>query len=182
MLDESIQKVLCLSTNWNLLFYIKEWNLVIENILTLDELCIVIKNNRNVLSVLSNNFLSNTECIWAAMGNEVSNIKFADDLLKKDSEFALIVLKLHGEALEYLDESIKDNKEIVLEAVKNNYTAFEYCSESLRKDEDFICEAYKLNHNIMHFIDDKTIMQSKRLQDLNIDNKSREDDEDDLPF
>jgi DNA-directed RNA polymerase subunit L len=116
------------------------------------------------------------------MGNEVSNIKFADDLLKKDSEFALIVLKLHGEALEYLDESIKDNKEIVLEAVKNNYTAFEYCSESLRKDEDFICEAYKLNHNIMHFIDDKTIMQSKRLQDLNIDNKSREDDEDDLPF
>ena len=50
------------------------------------------------------------------------------------------------------------------------------------KDEDFICEAYKLNHNIMHFIDDKTIMQSKRLQDLNIDNKSREDDEDDLPF
>lgn len=182
MLDESIQKVLCLSTNWNLLFYIKEWNLVIENILTLDELCIVIKNNRNLLSVLSNNFLSNVECILAAMNNEVSNIKFADDLLKKDSGFALTVLKLYGEALEYLDESIKDNKEIVLEAVKNNYTAFEYCSESLRKNEDFICEAYKLNHNIMHFIDDKTIKQSKRLQDLNIDYKSREDDEDDLPF
>ena len=33
MLDESIQKVLCLSTDWNLLHYIKEWNLFIENIL-----------------------------------------------------------------------------------------------------------------------------------------------------
>lgn len=182
MLDESIQKVLCLSTNWNLLFYIKEWNLVIENILTLDELCIVIKNNRNVLSVLSNNFLSNTECIWAALGNEVSNIKLADDSLKRDRKFAVEVLKLYGEALEYLDESIKENKEIVFEAVKNNYNAFQYCSESLRRDEEFICEVYKLNHNIMHFIDDKTIMQSKRLQDLNIDYKSREDDEDDLPF
>lgn len=164
------------------MFYIKEWNIDIEKILTLDELCIVIKNNRNLLSVLSNNFLSNVECVLAAMNNEVSNIKFADDLLKKDSEFALTVLKLYGEALEYLDESIKDNKEIVLEAIKNNYAAFEYSSESIRRDEEFICEVYKLNHNIMHFIDDKTIKQSKRLKDLYNDYKSREEDEDDLPF
>ena len=182
MIDESIQKVLCLSTNWNLLFYIKEWNLDIENILTLDELCIAIKNNRNLLSILSNNFLSNVECVLAAMNNEVSNIKFADDLLKKDSEFALTVLKLHGEALEYLEESIKDNKEIVLEAIKNNYAAFEYSSESLRRDEEFIIEAYKLNHNIMRFIDDKTLNQYKRLKDLYNDYKSTEEDEDDLPF
>jgi hypothetical protein len=185
MLDESIQKVLCFSTNWNLLFYIKEWNLVVENILTLDEICKVLKTNRNLLSMLSNNLHSNAECLMAALSNDVSNIKYADESLKKDRTFALEVIKSYPETLEYFDDFLKSNKEIVLEAIKNNYLAIQYCSEQLRSNEEFICEAYKLNHNIIRFIDDKTIKQYTCLKDLYNDYKSREDeqeDDDDLPF
>jgi hypothetical protein len=182
--NESIQKALCLSTKWNLLSYIKEWNLVIEKILTLDQLCVVIKNNNNVLSTLSANFLSKAECIMAAIGNDVSNMKFADNSLKKNTEFAIKVLQSHGDALEYFDESIKENKDIVLEAIKNNYYAIKYCSEILRKDPDFICEAYKLNDKIIRFIDVEIINQYQRIEDLNNKYKFREVEDlgDDLPF
>ena len=183
MLDESIQKVLCLSTDWNLLHYIKEWNLFIENILTLGELCNVIKNNRNLLSVLSNNIHSNVECLMAAMSNDVSNIKYADVSLKKDRRFALEVFKSYGEALEHFDESIKANKEIVLEAINNNYLAIKYCSKLLSINEEFILEAYKFNNQIMNYIDAVIIKRYKSLQELYDEYKSNgEEDFNDLPF
>lgn len=183
MLDESIQKVLCLSTDWNLLHYIKEWNLFIENILTLGELCNVIKNNRNLLSILSNNIHSNVECLMAAMSNDVSNIKYADVSLKKDRRFALEVFKSYGEALEHFDESIKANKEIVLEAINNNYLAIKYCSKLLSSNEEFILEAYKFDNQIMNYIDAVIIKRYKSLQELYDEYKSNgEEDFNDLPF
>ena len=120
----------------------------------------------------------------AAIGNDVSNMKFADNSLKKNTEFAIKVLQSHGDALEYFDESIKENKDIVLEAIKNNYYAIKYCSEILRKDPDFICEAYKLNDKIIRFIDVEIINQYQRIEDLNNKYKFREVEDlgDDLPF
>jgi hypothetical protein len=80
---------------------------------------------------------------------------------------------------------LQSDREIVLEAIKIDGSAFQYCTESLKKDEEFICEAYKLNPNIMKYIDTTTINENKRLQELENDYKSREDEhenEDILPF
>ena len=120
MIDKTIQKTLYLRADWNLLHYVKEWNFDIENLLTFEELREVITNNTNILSVLSKNVRLNKDYLMAAMSNSISNINYADDSLKKDSKFALEVVKSHGEALKYFDNSLKANREIVFEAIKNN--------------------------------------------------------------
>lgn len=185
MFDESIQKILCLSSDWNLLQYVIEWNIAIENILTLEELCEVIKKNENLLSVLSNKIRLNRNCVIAAISNDVSNFKYADEPLKKDRKFALELVKSNGRALEYIDDSLKSDKQIVLTAVQESAYIIKYCSDTLLAHEEFICEAYKLNPNIIIYIDTKTINKYKNLQDLYNDYKSRkeeQEDDDDLPF
>jgi hypothetical protein len=185
MFDESIQKVLCLSANWNLLQYIKEWNIAIENILTLEELCEVIKKNGKLLSVLSNKIRLNRDCVIAAISNDSSNLKYADESLKKDMKFALELVKLNGRVLNYIDDSLKSDKQIVLAAVQESAYIIKFCSDSLLADEEFICEAYKRNPEIISYLDPKTINQHKSLQDLYNDYKSREEEQeeqDDLPF
>lgn len=182
MIDKTIQKTLCLKADWNLLHYINEWNFDIESLLTFEELLEVIKNNTNILSVLSNNVHSNKEYLMAAMSNSISNLNYADVSLKKDKQFALEVVKYQGEALKYIDDSLKANREIVLEAIKNNCLAIKFCSESLRNSVDFIIEAYELNPKIMSYIDDNIIKGSKRLQELFQQYESRKEDFNDLPF
>ena len=172
MFDESIQKVLCLSANWDLLYYIKEWNLSIENILTLEELCEVIKKNGKLLSVLSNKIRLNRDCVIAAISNDSSNLKYADESLKKDMKFALELVKLNGRVLNYIDDSLKSDKQIVLAAVQESVYAIKFCSDSLLADEEFICEAYKRNPDIISYLDPKTINQHKSLRELNDDYKS----------
>jgi hypothetical protein len=182
MIDKTIQKTLCLRADWNLLHYVKEWNFDIENLLTFEELREVITNNTNILSVLSKNVRLNKDYLMAAMSNSISNINYADDSLKKDSKFALEVVKSHGEALKYFDNSLKANREIVFEAIKNNCFAIKFCSESLRNNEDFIVDAYEMNPKIMSYIDDKIIKQHERLRDLFQEYASRKEDFNDLPF
>lgn len=182
MIDKTIQKTLCLKADWNLLHYINEWNFDIESLLTFEELLEVIKNNTNILSVLSNNVHSNKEYLMAAMSNSISNLNYAADSLKKDKQFALEVVKYQGEALKYIDDSLKANREIVLEAIKNNFLAIKFCSKSLRNSVDFIIDAYELNPKIMSYIDDNIIKGSKRLQELFQQYESRKEDFNDLPF
>jgi hypothetical protein len=182
MIDKKIQKTLCLRADWNLLHYVKEWNFDIENLLTFEELREVITNNTNILSVLSKNVRLNKDYLMAAMSNSISNINYADDSLKKDSKFALEVVKSHGEALKYFDNSLKANREIVFEAIKNNCFAIKFCSESLRNNEDFIVDVYEMNPKIMSYIDDKIIKQHERLRDLFQEYESRKEDFNDLPF
>jgi hypothetical protein len=182
IIDKTIQKTLCLKADWNLLHYINEWNFDIESLLTFEELLEVIKNNTNILSVLSNNVHSNKEYLMAAMSNSISNLNYAADSLKKDKQFALEVVKYQGEALKYIDDSLKANREIVLEAIKNNFLAIKFCSELLRNSVDFIIEAYELNPKIMSNIDDNIIKGSKRLQELFQQYESRKEDFNDLPF
>lgn len=182
IIDKTIQKTLCLKADWNLLHYINEWNFDIESLLTFEELLEVIKNNTNILSVLSNNVHSNKEYLMAAMSNSISNLNYAADSLKKDKQFALEVVKYQGEALKYIDDSLKANREIVLEAIKNNFLAIKFCSELLRNSVDFIIEAYELNPKIMSYIDDKIIKQHERLRDLFQEYESRKEDFNDLPF
>ena len=182
MIDKIIQKTLCLKADCNLLHYINEWNFDIESLLTFEELLEVIKNNTNILSVLSNNVHSNKEYLMAAMSNSISNLNYADVSLKKDKQFALEVVKYHGEALKYIDDSLKANREIVLEAIKNNFLAIKFCSKSLRNSVDFIIDAYELNPKIMSYIDDNIIKGSKRLQELFQQYESRKEDFNDLPF
>ena len=182
MFDESIQKVLCLSANWNLLQYISEWNIDIEKILTLEQLCEVIKKNGNLLSVLSNKIRLNRECLIAAISNDVSNLKYADASFKKDRKIILDIVKSNGYALQYIDDSLKADKQIVLAAIQECTYAIEYCSDSLLVDEEFICDAYKCNPDIISYIDAKTIKKYKRLQELYNYHKTREEEHDDLPF
>ena len=103
--DESIQKVLCLNSNWNLLCYIKEWNICIENILTLDELYKVIKNNRNLLSVLSNNVHLNVKCLLSSIIEYADNMKYVDDKFINE-EFILEAYKLNPHIMNYIDSKI----------------------------------------------------------------------------
>jgi hypothetical protein len=118
----------------------------------------------------------------AAMSNSISNLNYAADSLKKDKQFALEVVKYHGEALKYIDDSLKANREIVLEAIKNNFLGIKFCTELLRNSVDFIIEAYELNPKIMSYIDDNIIKGSKRLQELFQQYESRKEDFNDLPF
>lgn len=138
MLDKSIQEVLCLATNRNLLHYVKEWNLDVESILNLDELCTVIKNNNNLLSILSNNVHSNVECLFAAISSDSSNIKYVDESNKEYRELALAAVKSDGKALEYICDSFKSDKQIVLSAVKNYGGALKYASASLQNDKEVV--------------------------------------------
>jgi hypothetical protein len=156
MFDEEIQRTLCLNATGNLLQYIKEWVIPIENIISIKHLCPVIENNQDLLSVLSNKVHSNVECLMAAIINDVNNMKYASVDLKNDKSF-------------------------VLEAVKTNGFAFKYCSDSLRNDVEFICELYKINYNIIKEIDPVVIEENEILKNLYIDYKKNQE-QDDLPF
>ena len=128
IIDESIQKALCLSTKWNLLSYIKEWNLDIEKILTLDEMCLVIKNNENILSILTPHFLSNAQCLLAAISNDASNIKYCSETLREDQNFIYEAYKLDHNIMRYIDEEIINQHQ----RIKNLYDEY----KSLAVDEN----------------------------------------------
>lgn len=151
MLDKSIQEVLCKTTNRNLLHYIKEWNLDVEHLLTLDELCELIKNNENLLSVLSNNIHSNVECLFAAISNDSSNIKYVDGSHKEYRRLALAAVKSDGKALEYICDSFKSDKQIVLAAVKNYGGALKYASVSVKSDREIVLVAVQNDGNSLKY-------------------------------
>ena len=93
MFDEEIQRTLCLNATGNLLQYIKEWIIPIENIISIKHLCPVVENNQDLLSVLSNKVHSNAECLMAAIINDVDTMEYASIDLENDKIFVLKLLK-----------------------------------------------------------------------------------------
>jgi hypothetical protein len=57
MFDEEIQRTLCLNATGNLLQYIKEWIIPIENIISIKHLCPVVENYQDLLSELQIKFI-----------------------------------------------------------------------------------------------------------------------------
>lgn len=72
-------------------------------------------------------------------------IKYIDDELKKNKEFALQAIRANSYTLQYFDESIKDDEKIVIEAVKCNGLVLEYASNRLKDNYDIAFEAVKSN-------------------------------------
>jgi predicted RNA-binding protein (virulence factor B family) len=144
-----------------------------------------VKNDGWALKYASEELRSDREIIFEAVKSKGRALEHASEGLKSDREIVLEAVKSYGRALQYASEELRSDREIVLEAIKIDGSAFQYCTESLKKDEEFICEAYKLNLNIMKYMDTTTINENKRLQELENDYKSREDEhenEDDFPF
>jgi predicted RNA-binding protein (virulence factor B family) len=128
---------------------------------------------------------SDREFILEAVKKDAMALEYVSDDLRSDRDIVLAAVKSNGRSLAHASEGLKSDREIVLEAIKIDGSAFQYCTESLKKDEEFICEAYKLNPNIMKYMDTTTINENKRLQELENDYKTREDEhenEDDFPF
>ena len=144
-----------------------------------------LKNDKEVVLVAINNYMSlkfasaslqhDKEVVLLAVKKHGINIKFASAALQNDKEVALVAVKNNGLALRYINKLLKKDKEIVLESInKKRYAkAIVFCSKSLLTNEEFISEAYKLNPNIIKYIEPETINEHKRLQELDIDYKTR---------
>jgi len=144
-----------------------------------------VKCNGFALWSASEELRSDREVVIAAVKSNGWALLMTSEELRSDREIVLEAVKSRGLVLEYVSPDLRSDREIVLEAIKIDGSAFQYCTESLKKDEEFICEAYKLNPNIMKYMDTTTINENKRLQELENDYKTREDEhenEDDFPF
>jgi hypothetical protein len=163
--DKSIQKTLCLypGINFNLLHYIKEWDISIENILNLEQLVHVFKNNVDLFSVCSDKTPFNSNC------------KIAES-----RDIVLEVVRSNGQALKYASELLKADREIVLEAVKNNGLALKYASESLKADRELLKASVKNNEWPLQNANEP-LNVDKDILDLD-ENCGEVGDFDDLPF
>ncbi|MBA3237861.1 MAG: DUF4116 domain-containing protein [Parachlamydiaceae bacterium] len=75
--------------------------------------------------------------------NHDEALKHANEDLKKNKVFVLMVIAQWGWALKYAHEDLKKDKDVVLAAVKLNDRALEYAHEDLKKDKDFVLAAVK---------------------------------------
>jgi hypothetical protein len=163
--DKSIQKTLCLypGINFNLLNYIKEWDISIENILNLEQLTHVFKNNVDLFRVCADKTPFNSNC------------KIAEN-----RDIVLEVVRSKGQALEYASKLLKADREIVLEAVKKNGLALKYASESLKADRELVKESVKNNGWPLQNAKEP-LNVDKDILDLD-ENSGEVGDLDDLPF
>merc|ERR1711907_613503 len=73
----------------------------------------------------------------AAVDNDYRSFFYADDILKDDLEFVLVIVGDHdGRALEFVSPDLKMNKAVVTAAVANNCDALQYASDGMKADEE----------------------------------------------
>jgi len=163
--DKSIQKTLCLfaGLNLNLQHYTKEWDISIENILTLEQLVHVLKNNIDLFRLCADKTPFNSNC-----------------KIGESRDIVLEIVKSKGQALEYASELLKADREIVLEAVKNNGKALQYASETLQADKELVKKSDNNNGWSLQNTNEPLKVKKDILDPY--ENSSEVDDFDDLPF
>lgn len=84
-----------------------------------------------------------------------NDIKFVNNVFKRDESFALKVVAINGRFLNHLGDKIRYNKQVVLEAVKRNGAALGFASDDLRDDREVVLEAVKRYANALGFASDR---------------------------
>ncbi len=120
-----------------------------------------IKNNssfwKKVLNYADESLKRNTDFMLTVIKKYGAALNYADETLRKDKNFILKSVKRNGGALAYVDEEFKKDKEIVLEAVKNDGRALAYADEEFKKDKEIVLEAVKNNEGTALEYADETL-------------------------
>jgi tetratricopeptide (TPR) repeat protein len=96
----------------------------------------------------------NKDVILAAVREDYTALRAADQSLKKDREFVLAAVRQNGWALEFADESLKKDREVVLAAVRQNGWALEHADASLKKDREVVLAAVRQNGLALAYADE----------------------------
>jgi formylglycine-generating enzyme required for sulfatase activity/uncharacterized protein len=118
----------------------------------------LVKKDYENLKSLPQKYKKDKEIVLAAVkSNEFLGdgaFKYADDSLKKDKKFVLVVVNTNGSTLEYVDNSLKKDKEVVLAAVRKFGLALEYADDLLKKDKEVVLAALKKGGHALFVADD----------------------------
>ena len=102
------------------------------------------------------------EVVLAAVTNNHSAFRYANDCFKCNKAIVLIVVANCGYALSQVHHSLQDDKVVVLAAVNNNVRAFKFASYRVKKDRSLVLFAAKNGCSIEYipedFLSDKDVV------------------------